>query len=178
MTPILVRPAALIIVLAGVLSLSACPFSSDLPLGLPADASLDGALTGTWQAQDPESQQWVSITFVPFNEREYVALTHDPGEKEEKEKLWRVFVTLIDEERFLNIEELDGGNDAAWSFANYRVSGDTLSIRLLDDALFSSQTFRSSDALRDYVRAHLHDPRLYMSDDGKESVMSWRRAAS
>lgn len=55
------------------------------------------------------------------------------------------------------------------------MSSDSLSLRFVDDALFSSRTFGSSDALRDFLSRNLRNPRLYMNDAGAESEMKWQR---
>ena len=167
------RSVVFILVSTLTLSLTACPFSYDLPLSSPAEAVQDVALVGNWKAQDPESGQWVTMEFLRYNEREYVAWTREGGDG--TTEIYRVFVTEIDGERFLNAQELGAGNSPTWNYVNYRVSGDTLFIRFVDEAIFSSKSFESSEALREFVRRNLHDPRLYMSDDGKESVMTWQR---
>lgn len=170
--------AGLILMVVVTLTLAGCPFSSDLPLSSPADALPDDALTGRWKTQDKETRQWVTVEFLQYSEKEYVAWSRDPGEASGKIEAYRVFVTNIERERFLNIQELGPGTSRVWSFANYHITGDALSLRFVDDALFSTQTFSSSDALREFVRKNLRDPRLYASDDGKESVMNWQRVTN
>lgn len=172
------RAAAAALLAALSCCLAACPFSYDLPLGAPADTIRDNALAGSWKMQDPESGQWVTIEFLRFNEKEYVAWSREPDGEAEKIVAYRAFITEIEGERFLNAQELDAEPGRAWSFANYRISGDTLSLRFVDDALFSSRTFESSDSLREFVRKNLHDPRLYTADEGKESVMRWQRVSN
>ncbi len=157
------------------LTLAACPFSSDLPLSSPADALTDNSLLGRWKMQDQETKQWVTIDFLQYDDKEYVAWSRDPADANGKVDVFRLFVTAIEGERFLNVQELGTGSSPAWSFANYQITGDALSLRFVDDAIFSSQNFGSSDALREFVRKNLHDPRLYAGDEGKESVMSWQR---
>jgi hypothetical protein len=171
------RIAALSLVVLISSGLAACPFSYDLPLSAPADAIVDNALVGSWKMQDPESGQLVTIEFLRFNEKEYVAWSREPDGAAEKVVVYRVFVTDIEGERFLNSKELGAKTGRSWSFANYRINGDTLSLRFVDDAIFASQTFDSSDALREFVRRNLHDPRLYATDEGKESVMRWQRVS-
>ncbi len=168
------KGAAWLLLVVAILALAACPFSSDLPLSSPADATMDNALLGRWRAQDPDTGQWTTMTFVSFNDREYVAWMAEPDGKIE---MFRAFVTVIDGERFLNARELDSPDNRSWSYVNYRLAGDTMSLRFVDDEIFSSHTFSSSDALRELVREHLHDPRLYSSDRGT-SVMEWQRASN
>jgi hypothetical protein len=169
------RRAAFALIMAVSAGLAACPFSYDLPLSSPSDAVLDSGLPGTWKMQDPDSGQWLTIQLLRYNDREYVAWTQEPQDSGTKIVLYRVLVTLIDGERFLNVQELGSGGSHAWSYANYRVSSDTLSLRFVDDAIFSSRTFGSSDALRDFISRNLRNPRLYMNDAGADSEMTWQR---
>jgi len=168
------RGAAGMLIVAVTLALTCCPFTSDLPLSSPADAALDNALLGKWRARDPDTEQWTTMRFLAFNDREYVAWTTEPDGKTE---VYRAFVTVIDGERFLNSRELGTADSRSWSYVNYRVARDTLSLRFVDDEIFSSRTFASSESLREFVRAHLHDPRLYSSDKGA-AVMEWQRASN
>jgi hypothetical protein len=170
------RLTAFALITAVSVGLAACPFSYDLPLSSPSDSILDNGLPGSWKMQDPQSGQWATLELLRYNEKEYVAWSREPPETGQKIVIYRVLVTAIDGERFLNVQELGSGAGRAWSYANYRVSADSLSLRFVDDAIFSSQTFGSSDALREFVRGNLHNPRLYMSDEGRESVMKWQRA--
>ena len=157
--------------------LAACPFSYDLPLSSPADAVLDNGVSGRWKMKDPDSGHWVTIELLRYNDKEYVAWSQEPQETASKVVMYRVLATVIGDERFLSVQELGTGGSRAWSYANYRVSGNTLSLRFVDEALFSSQAFDSSDALREFFRRNLHNPRLYMGDEGAESVMSWQRVS-
>jgi len=165
-------PILTVLVLA---ALTACPFSYDLPLSPPSEGVVDSVLPGTWKMQDPETGQWMTMELMRFSEKEYVAWSRDPSDATEKVVLYRLFVTPIDTERFLNIQELGQGAGRSWSFANYHISGDTLLLRFVDDGLFSSAVFSSSDALRDFIRAHLRDPKLYAGADGTEAAMKWQR---
>jgi len=129
------RIAALVLVALISFGPAACPFSYDLPLSTPADAIVDNALAGSWKMQDPESGQLVTIEFLRFNEKEYVAWSREPDGAAEKIAIYRVFVTGIEGERFLNSKELGAKKSRFWSFANYRINGDTLSLRFVDDAI-------------------------------------------
>jgi hypothetical protein len=169
------RLAAFTLIAMASAALTACPYSNDLPLSSPSEAVVDSSLPGRWKMQDPDTGQWVTMELMRFSEREYVAWSREPSEAKEKVVLYRLFVTPIENERFLNIQELGRGVGRSWSFARYRLSGDALSLRFLDDSLFSSQAFGSSDALREFVLANLHDPRLYAGNDGTDSIMQWQR---
>lgn len=167
---------ALLAAVPALLFLFACPLSSTKPLSDPAQAVLDGSLVGDWKAVDPESKESVTVTFLPFNGQELVAFSRSTEDANGKVDLYRVFVTVIDGERFLNVQELGTQPDGEWSFANYRVVGASLSLRFIDDGLFGSPAPQTSDALREFVRGHLRAPGLYVSDGGSQTVMSFTRA--
>ncbi len=158
------------------LSLLACPFSSEHPLSDPSQAVLDSALAGDWKAADPEDNQLITVTFLAWNKRELVAFSREAGETGGKIDAYRVFVTVIDGQRFLNMQELGLQSSKEWFFASYRVSGDTLTFQFIDDTLFGSQKLDSSDALRDLVRRNLDNPALYGTDSDRASTMVFTRA--
>jgi hypothetical protein len=159
--------------LLAALALSACPYSSEQPLSDPASAVIDQALLGSWKWQDPESHEWVTLSFFAFNDHEMVAVT--PGNTPGTSDAYRVFVTTIDTEDFLNVQELGGKETGAWNVAHYRIDGDHLDMRLLDDELFGKTTYDTPQDFQAFVRRNLADPRLYGSS---EDTMSWQRAGS
>jgi hypothetical protein len=154
---------------AAVMVLAGCPYSADQPLGDPASAVPDPALAGTWRSEDPESHEVISITFAGFNEHEMVGFSWEPGPGDKAILALRLFVTPIGGEKFLNVRELR--DDAEWNFARYRIVGDTLTIRLIDDALFESKSFSSPEELTGFIAARLSDPRLYGRPDDETPDM-------
>ncbi len=128
--------------------------------------------------QDPETGKQGTVTFLPFNDTEYVVFGRDPEDSGKDPGRMRAFVTFIDGGRFLNLQVLEEDGTRAWRYANYSIAGDTMTVRLIDNELFSSRTFTSSDELRRSVQENLHDPRLYGREDGKDFVMTLVRAKS
>jgi hypothetical protein len=165
------RPQAWAAVAAVVLLLAGCPYSADQPLGDPATALLDKELSGTWRSEDPESHQANTIRFAAFNGHEMVAFAGENGSDDKAISAFRLFVTPVGEEKFLNLQELRDDEQSQWYFARYRIDGDTLTLRLIDDNLFSSKRFPTSEALRSFVRTHLADPRLYGSPGDETADM-------
>jgi hypothetical protein len=160
--------------LLAVLALAACPYSSEQPLSDPAAAATDPALVGTWKFQDPETQEWVTLSFFSYDEHELVAFT--PGDAGGKADAYRMFVTVIDSEKFLNVRELGEKADGEWFFVNYRVADGRLVLRVLEDELFGKTPFATSEALRSFVQRSLADPRLYSTDDTGQPEMTLQRA--
>jgi hypothetical protein len=157
-------------VVVAVLLLCGCPFSSDTPLADPTTGVKDKDLAGTWQMRDPESGELITLSFHPFNEHEYVAVSQDA----EKLETYRVFATTVSGERFLNVRQIDS-DDTGWYFARYQLNGSQLFLRFVDDGLFRSQVFAAPIDLHNFVRDHIADPLLYApaDDDPMDSV--WDR---
>lgn len=156
------------------LLLFGCPLASERPLSDPATAVVDPALLGTWKTTDAETQETSTIRFLPFNGREMAGIGSDTGSDGEI-AAYRVFATIVNGERFLNLQELREDGEVEWYFARYRVEGDVLTLRLVDDALFGSRTFASSDALRTFVQQNLDDPKLYGGTETEEPPLVWHR---
>ena len=87
-------------------------------------------------------------------------------------------MTTIDTERFLNVQQLGAKENREWFFVHYRIDGDRLTLRFVEDELFGSTPFASTEALQGFVRTNLTDPRLYTSDDTERPEMSWQKADS
>jgi hypothetical protein len=155
---------------AAVLLLCGCPLSSDTPLADPVTGMQEHGLAGGWKMQDPESGEWITLSFHLFNDHEYVAVSQDS----EKLETYRVFATTVGGERFLNIRQIDT-DDHGWYFARYQLKGDQLYLRFVDDGLFRSMVFSNPTDLRNFVRDHIADPLLYApaDDDPMDSV--WDR---
>ena len=145
-----------------VLLFAGCPYGSEYPLGSPADAVADSALLGTWMTPQASDEDF-TLTIRGSGAGEYLLLAESPDEKEPES--FRAFVSTVDGEKFLNIR------DEEWILVNYRVSGDLLQLRLVDDELFESRTFASPEDLRAFVRQNLADPRLY----GGQKEGDWDR---
>ncbi len=153
-----------------VLLLCGCPFSSDTPLADPASGVQDSDLAGSWKMQDPDSGDWISLSFHPFNDHEYVAVSQDKGKLE----TYRVFATLVSGERFLNVRQIDT-DDHGWYFARYQLKGTQLYLRFVDDGLFRSIVFSTPADLHNFVRDHLADPLLYAPTDDDPMDSVWDR---
>jgi hypothetical protein len=114
---------------------------------------------GTWSVRDSATGRENRISFFPFNERELVAVS--PGDDANPvASVFRVFTTPIGAERFLNIQELQSA-PGEWYYARYTIDGNRLVLTLVDDGLFDGVSVSSADELRELIRAHLDDPRLY-----------------
>jgi hypothetical protein len=156
------------------LLLAGCPLSSDKPLSDPRSAAVDPALIGTWKTQDPESGEWNRLTILAFDEHEMVGLA--PEDESPEVTAFRLFVTPMGTQRFLNVQEL-GDDQREWFFARYEIARDRMRLTIVDEALFEARTFASSAELRDHLRAHLSDPRLYAAEGETVMESTWERVS-
>ena len=163
------------LLLAVIAALGGCPLSSDTPLSDPGGASADPVLVGTWKTQDPETGEWNRLTIFPFDEHEMVGFA--PENDSSKVSAFRLFVTSIGTQRFLNVQEL-GGGDSGWFFARYEIILQRLRMTIVDDGLFGESTFASPADLREFFRAHLADPLLYAPEGDKPMETTWERTPS
>ena len=86
------------------------------------------------------SDEDFTLTIRGSGAGEYLLLAESPDDKEPES--FRAFVSTVDGEKFLNIQ------DEEWILVNYRVSGDLLQLRLVDDKLFKISRTRGSMAGR------------------------------
>lgn len=165
-------PTRLAILASAVLLLAGCPLVSDHPLADPEAASIDPSLLGTWSIESEGEKG--SVSFLAFDEHELVCFARE--EKTGRVEAFRAFATEIRGERFLNAKEL-GGGAGGWYILNYRVEGPKLRMRLVDDELLGGAKLESSEALGNFVEAHLADPKLYAAREGKGGFdMVWTRS--
>jgi hypothetical protein len=162
-------------VLFGILLLYGCPYTSNEPLSEPSSAVVDPALIGAWRTRDGETGEWQRLVFARFNEHETVSCARDDASGEVS--LSRTFLTEIGGERFLNIREL-GADDEPWYVALCVLEGDRCTLRFIDDGLFDSRTFGSTEERRQFIRAHLADPLLYAAAGDTPMVMVLERVRS
>jgi hypothetical protein len=156
----------LVVACSGLL-LHGCPYESERPLGSSAEAKIDEALLGRWEERKESGELLGTATILPFNDHEMVIVLRESG-KEDPE-LMRAFVTIIDGERFLNVQEVSSKpGKRAWYLANYRVSGDRLEWRIVEETLFT-KAFESSPDLHGFVKENLRNPELY-SEDPKQTM--------
>ena len=137
-----------------------CPYESTVPLGKSSKAEIDQALLGAWK-NTTEGEQFTMI-IEQFNDHELLIMGIEDGKVQQE--AMRAFVTVIKDEQFLNIQEIDESYDErGWSFIKYTISGDTLMAWIVDDALFT-KPFTSSRALHSFVKKNLHNKNLYGDD--------------
>ena len=137
--------------------LCGCPLESPVPLSKAGKAVIDPALIGKWKCT--EAGESFTMIIQQFNEHELLIMGIEDGEVQQE--AGRAFVTVIKDERFLNVQELEESYDERiWYLAKYTVSGDTLTAWIVDDKLFTKPV-TSSRALSRFVKKHLHEKALF-----------------
>lgn len=157
------------VILAVSIFLCGCPLESDFPLSIPETAQLDRALVGTWKFIDPEKEAVATIAIWPFNDHEFIIIS---PEENKKISAYRAFVTCLNGEKFLNVQEIDRSEyKRKWLFVNYSLTGNRLTLRILEDTLMKNEKIDTPQALSGFIEKKLKDGNLY----GKDSEMLFER---
>jgi hypothetical protein len=134
-----------------------CPYESDVPLGKSNKGEIDQALLGAWK--NTAEEEPFNMIIEQFNDHELLLLGMKDGTIERD--VMRAFVTVIKDEQFLNVQEIkDSPDERGWYLVHYALSGDTLTMRIVEDKLFT-KPFTSSRALSSFVKKNLHNKDLY-----------------
>ena len=142
-----------------------CPYESKVPLSKSCKAEVDQALLGQWRST--EKGESFTMTIQPFNEHELLILGTEKG-KTQPDAI-RAFVTIIKDERFLNVQDVkDQPDKRGWWLVKYTISGDTLTAWTVDDKLFT-KPITSSRQLYRFVKKNLNNKELY--GDAKPTVL-------
>ncbi len=137
-----------------------CPYESEVPLGKVSKAKIDQALLGAWK--NTAEGELFTMIIQQFNDHEFLLLGMEDGKIDRD--VMRAFVTVIKDERFLNVQEIKEQYDArGWYLVHYALTGDTLTMRIVDDKLFTKPC-TSSRALYSFVKKNLRNKDLYGDD--------------
>jgi hypothetical protein len=112
-----------------------CPYDSEVPFGRSDVAHIDKALVGNWLYRNNDQKESGIVTISPFSESELLIVVREEGKS--THDFYRAFVSVVDGEKFLNIQEIKPTNDKrSWMFVNYSVANSELTIRIVEDKLF------------------------------------------
>ena len=149
------------------LFLCGCPYESKIPLSISSQAKIDKELIGDWKIESTNGEKISGgITFYPFNDHEFVVGVWEILKGKDYIDLFKVFVTTIDDTKFLNVQELNRSpTERGWLFFKYSISGGNLTLRGVYDTLFK-QKITTSKTLRKFFKDNLGNKELY-NKDGK-----------
>jgi len=160
-----IRSLGVLVILLILPFLWGCPYESKVPLDRSCKAEIDPALLGVWKST--EKGESFQITIQLFNDHELLILGTEKG-KTQPDAI-RAFVTIIKDERFLNVQEIkDQPDKRGWWLVKYTISGETLTAWTVDDKLFT-KPITSSRALYRFVKKNLGNKELY--GDAKPTVL-------
>jgi hypothetical protein len=156
-------------ILAISIFLCGCPLESNFPLSIPETAQLDRDLIGNWKFINPEKEEVATIVISPFNDHELIIIS---PEENKNISAYRAFVTCLNGENFLNVQEIDQSEDKRqWMFVNYSIRGNRLTLRILEDTLMKNRKIDTPQALSGLIEKNLKDKDLY----GKDGEMLFER---
>lgn len=151
-------------ILAISIFLCGCPFESEYPLSIPETAQLDRDLIGTWKFMNPEKEEVATITISPFNDHELIIISI---EENKNISAYRAFVTCLNGEKFLNVQEIDQSEDKRhWLFVNYSLTGNRLTLRIVEDTLMKNGKIDTQQTLSGFIEKNLKHKDLYGEDGG------------
>ena len=159
------RTLRLILITCAVLCFCACPYESEFPLSKCNEATIDKQLIGQWKLEAKEGEQAGIIMIHRFNDHEY--LISAKGNDESTAMLMRAFGTIIDGQKFLNVQEISkpGEKKRPWNFVNYSVSEDKLVYKVVEEDLFEKKFFTSPETLYTFIKENLNRKELYDQED-------------
>jgi hypothetical protein len=151
------------------LFLCGCPYESEFPLTTPEIAQIDRDLIGNWRFIQSERDKAATLSIYPFNDHEIIFISL---EEDKKISAYRAFVTNINGEKFLNVQEIDQSeNKRHWLFVNYSITSNRLTLRILEDTLMKNEKIDTPQALSGFVGKNLKEKDLY----GEDSEMVFER---
>ena len=138
-----------------------CPYDSVVPLSDPARAAVDKDLIGKWIKEEKNEKAFLVID--QFNGQELILLIVEDGGK--KIDRMRAFTTVVDGEKFLNVQEIkDEFDKRKWLFVNYKVSGGVMSLKTVEDKILKKPA-KDSDELFALIKKNIKNKDLYDGDD-------------
>jgi hypothetical protein len=163
--PVRYRITAVMFCLLLLFLATGCPYESCNPLGKPSDAKIDEKLLGGWKFEDKEKKESGLVTISRFNDSELLIIIKDEGKGEQG--IMRGFVTEIDGEKFLNLQDIKGGyTDRKWIFVRYATGECSLTYRVVNDTIVTGGSDRemSSGQVFELIKRNVGKKSIY--DEG------------
>ena len=152
----------LLLSLSALVFLAGCPYESPKPLSMPAGAIIDEKLLGSWKYAEKGKREAGLVTISRFNDSELLIVLEEEGKMERE--MMRGYVTNIDGEKFLNLQNIEGGYDARkWIFVSYTTGDCSLTYRVVNDSIAPAvvDPGLSSDQLRKLIKKNLRNKQIY-----------------
>ncbi|MFN7972814.1 MAG: hypothetical protein U0166_10775 [Acidobacteriota bacterium] len=153
-------PSTLALLAVGLL-ISACPYSSAVPIDEDGTGTLDPQLLGTWRSDGKDDDGQIAI--ARWTDREYV-LTMTSAK--DPVTVMRAYPSDVNGTRLLNVQEIhtDPKSDRSYFLYAYEIGADgRMKLRTVSDTSVKEK-FSTSRQLRAYLKSHLKDADLF--EDG------------
>lgn len=142
---------------------------SQVPISDARESAVDPALLGAWEAVDPEEGDTVRALILQFNDSEYYGEVtdherSDDGKMVAKTQRLRLFISPLQQKRFLNVQSIDPGESREYLLARFELGdgGKQLTLWPLNDFEDPGvDDFNSSSQLREYITLNADNSKLY-----------------
>jgi hypothetical protein len=161
-----VRKIALALLLGSMLVVSGC-LVTQYTLIDPASGKVDARFVGDWNSPSFDSSgRGAGLIIRNIDDKSYYVEWRTKGESD---GVIRAVGQIADIKgvRFAQLRGLepDGSISKDWMISRLELSGDTLTIRQLDDKFFDEKKIDSSAALRSTIESNLENAAMYKQDE-------------
>lgn len=140
------------------LSLTGCPFDSEIALGDSYNSRIDTLLLGSWIGTHIDSDiDTIEFEIIKFNEHEYLVEYREYDAKDEVVHL-RAFTTVIDDIKIVNINEI--GRKVEYTYYKYRIESNKLIVAFASDEFIKTE-FNSPEELSDFFKKNIGIKKLF-----------------
>ncbi len=140
------------------LSLTGCPFDSEIALGDSYNSRIDTLLLGSWIGTHIDSDiDTIEFEIIKFNEHEYLVEYREYDAKDEVVHL-RAFTTVIDDIKIVNINEI--GRKVEYTYYKYRIESNKLIVAFASDEFIKIE-FNSPQELSDFFKKNIRKKKLF-----------------
>lgn len=142
---------------------------SQVPISDARESVIEPALPGTWEELDPDEGEAARVLILQFNDTEYFGeVTNDErtddGRTVTKTERLRLFISTLQQYRFLNVQSIDPGEDREYLLARFEIEdgGEKLTLWPLNDYEDPGvNDFDTSAQLREYIILNIENSKLY-----------------
>jgi len=140
------------------LSLTGCPFDSEIALGDSYNSRIDTILLGSWIGTRIDSDiDTIEFEIIKFNEHEYLVEYGEYDAKDEVVHL-RAFTTVIDDIKIVNINEI--GRKVEYTYYKYRIESNKLIVAFASDEFIKTE-FNSPEELSDFFKKNIGKKKFF-----------------
>jgi len=157
------RAHILPIVALALLTLTGCPYDSDIPLSNSENSQIDPALLGIWYAKDIKTRNdTIEIKIIDFNAHEYlIAYKEIQSDGDIKMTNLRGYVTAIGDKKIMNLHELGRSNEI--TYYRYYLADNRLIVAYASDE-FIKGDYNGQKELNNFFAKNIDRHELFEED--------------